>query len=268
LGLPKLPGFQRWLAQRTVPVASQLRKICVGWPNSRRTRLEFRADYVQVWALSSSKRTGEMNKQVWTMATLAIAVSVMSCSSSKKSPSPDAGGQTDAGPIKKPDAGKPDAGKQDSGAMMTATAMPVPCGTNMCQPPPSLAALAGGAAPGGAAGGLGALGGLLPMVAACCLDTTMGSCGTMSAGGACMPPPKLDSRCPGVFGMMNGCCTASNQCGLDASMFAMGCVDLATVSAGPLGTILMPASPRACDAMSGGGEDGGAGTGTGNDGGN
>jgi hypothetical protein len=202
----------------------------------------------------------EMKKQLWTAAALLAAVSVTGCSDSKKqSPSPDASAR-DAGPTK--DAGKPDAGKIDSGSMMmTMTAMPVPCGSNMCQPPPSLAGAIPGGAPGGAAGGLG---GLLPMVSACCLDATMGTCGTMGAGGACMAPPTHDPRCPGVFGMMVGCCTASNQCGLDASMFGMGCVDLAAAAASALGTFLMAPSPRACDAMSGGGDDGG----TGNDAGN
>jgi hypothetical protein len=196
----------------------------------------------------------EMKKQLWTTAALLTAVSLTltSCSDSKKQGHTTDASLSDAGPVK--DAGKPDAGKIDSGTVMMMTAMPVPCGSSTCQPPPSLAALAGGAA--------GGLGGLLPMVAACCLDATMGTCGTMS-GGACMPPPKLDPRCPGVLGMMNGCCTATNQCGLDASMFAMGCVDLATAAAGPLGSFLMAPSPRACDATTSG-DDGGTGIDAGN----
>jgi hypothetical protein len=53
--------------------------------------------------------------------------------------------------------------------------------------------------------------------------------------------------------MMNGCCTAANQCGLDGALFGEGCVEnaaAASMLAGiPLigGLVTVPAA-RACDA--------------------
>lgn len=101
------------------------------------------------------------------------------------------------------------------GAGGTMAAMPVPCGTNTCQP-----------LGGGIAAMIPGLGAALPMP--CCLDAAMGTCGTMMAGGACMPPPVSDPRCPPLnFAGMQvaSCCTPSGVCGANASQLGFGCVD-------------------------------------------
>ncbi|MFI5307529.1 MAG: hypothetical protein ACHQ53_09265 [Polyangiales bacterium] len=217
-----------------------------------------------------------MDKQTLWMGTLLLVVASLGCGSSNK-PS----GMEDAGDSGLEDSGKPDSGKPDSGPSMTMTmtAMPVPCGSNMCQPPGGagggLLGMLGGL--GGAAGGMagGAAGGLgLPMAAACCLDETSGTCGiSAGAGMMCQKMAVPDSRCPGPDlgalgalvggGMaMSGCCTDSNQCGVDGAAFGNGCVEdgaaASMLSAIPLiGMLIMIPPPRACDA-SGGGNDAGS----------
>jgi hypothetical protein len=92
----------------------------------------------------------------------------------------------------------------------------------------------------------------------CCVDATAGTCGVQAMDGTCPPPPVSDPRCPGAtLGPITvaSCCTADNQCGFDASMLMMGCIDLASVASSQLGAILMPPAPRSCDGT---GDDGGA----------
>ncbi len=205
-----------------------------------------------------------MNKRTWGGALVALGLVCAGCSSSNHSAmdaGPDGGGGA-AGQ----DAGKPDASMAtDSGTTMTA--MPVPCGSNMCQPPAGLGALAGGL--GGAAGGLGGLGGALPMPVACCLDDSAGTCGLAPmAGATCEKPAVPDDRCPGpdlgalgalAGGMMAGCCTDDGMCGVDGATFGNGCVEnsaaASMIMAVPLiGSFIMIPPPRPCDAT---GEDGG-----------
>jgi hypothetical protein len=202
-----------------------------------------------------------MDKRMLWMGALLLVLAGWGCGSSNKPSEEDAG---DSG---LEDSGKPDAGKPDSGPTMTTTmtAMPVPCGTNMCQPPGAalggLAGMAGGL--GGAAGGLGGLlGGLGGGGAmACCVDESTGQCG-MSMGGACMPPPTPDPRCPSlsVFGMNIAGCCINGMCGTDASALGMGCAEnggaKAALAATGLGGFIMIPDAQACDA-SGAGHDAG-----------
>jgi hypothetical protein len=106
----------------------------------------------------------------------------------------------------------------------------VACGSTTCQTNPLLAGF----------------------VDACCADPTKGVCGMSSMGAACSAPAVSDPRCPGVdfMGafMLASCCTAAGQCGIDASMFGMGCIGLADASAMGGGGIGILPAPRACDA--------------------
>jgi hypothetical protein len=86
------------------------------------------------------------------------------------------------------------------------------------------------------------------------------------AGAACEAPAKPDTRCPGfslggigaaaggaaLGALAMGCCTPSNQCGLDGAIFGRGCVENGEVKtmlgAIPLiGTFLTTPPPMACD---------------------
>ena len=132
-------------------------------------------------------------------------------------------------------------------------AMPVPCGSNTCNPPPNPFAALLGNMPLPIA---------LPMPMACCADESKGTCGTAAtAGAACEIPATPDARCPGLSlgalggaaaGAANlaaGCCTPSGQCGLDGMIFGRGCVDNSEVGAmlGPLGGFLTVPAARPCD---------------------
>jgi hypothetical protein len=213
-----------------------------------------------------------MDKRTLWMGALLLAALSVGCGSSNK-PS-----QEDAGDSGLEDAGKPDAGKKPDASTTTPTmtAMPVPCGTNICMPPAGLGGLAGGLG-GMAGGGLGGLlgglgGGGGPMV--CCLDESKGQCG-MLTNGACMPPPTPDPRCPSlsVFGMMISGCCVNNMCGTDASMLGMGCSENGMAAAAlnglGLGTFIMIPPAQTCDhsgedagpMMSGGGSGGSGGSG-------
>lgn len=117
-----------------------------------------------------------------------------------------------------------------------ATAMPVACGSNMCNP----ISLGGFMLPGG----------LLPDP--CCVDAATGECGFSMAGGACMAPPPSDERCPAPSGSplpISTCCAANGMCG--ASLGGM-CFDTSNF-ASFLGT-----TPMVCDeSLAGGGDDAG-----------
>jgi hypothetical protein len=93
---------------------------------------------------------------------------------------------------------------------------------------------------------------LAGFVDACCADPTQGVCGMSSMGAACSAPAVSDPRCPGVdfMGafMLASCCAVGGQCGIDASMFGMGCIGLADASAMGGGGIGILPAPRACDA--------------------
>lgn len=81
----------------------------------------------------------------------------------------------------------------------------VPCGQKKCTPPPGVTA------------------------AVCCKDAFASTCG-VQVGTACNDtPPPSTSGCPKVNAgsfTLNGCCTSTNQCGLDQSMFGGTCLEL------------------------------------------
>jgi hypothetical protein len=104
----------------------------------------------------------------------------------------------------------------------------------------------------------------IPLPTVCCVDETMGICGSMMAGGACMEPPPSDPRCPTVTAPLPGltltsCCTSTGLCGLDASLLSMGCIDFATIAGGTFGAFLPVPAETVCDAslMDAGTEDAG-----------
>ena len=97
--------------------------------------------------------------------------------------------------------------------------------------------------------------GAMGFITACCADEATSTCGTSIMGNACAAEGESDPRCPSLdimgFLMLPSCCTADNQCGIDAAMFGMpGCVDLATAGeqaemmGGGMG-ITLP-EPQAC----------------------
>jgi hypothetical protein len=101
------------------------------------------------------------------------------------------------------------------------------------------------------------LGGL---IAACCADASTSTCGTVAPDGACSPPAQSDPRCPsvnfmGAF-MLASCCTADDQCGIDASMFGLGCMSLGQAGGSFGGAGILPAA-RACDSTDAGPADAG-----------
>jgi len=178
-------------------------------------------------------------------------------------------GDDDGGGSKpEPDSGMPLAGTGGSGGMGGSggtggtggsTATSVPCGSTTCSAPPDPTM------------GLGAMFGL-GAPKACCVDEAMGTCGVMNMMTAMCaeppPPPTPDPSCPGVaLGAMAmvGCCV-DGQCGVDGTVFGMGCVENASaaqqIMAIPLiGGFIMIPPPQACSAS---GDDGG----TDSDGGN
>ena len=95
------------------------------------------------------------------------------------------------------------------------TAMPVQCGSNLCQPGQPLV-------PG------------FPGAAACCVDATMGTCGTVGLTGACAAPIPSDPRCSSPIPGLSSCCI-NNDCGIDGTMFGMpGCVDTSMFASNPM----------------------------------
>lgn len=163
-------------------------------------------------------------------------------------------------------AGRASAGRGGSGGAAGSTAPTVACGTKRC------------AAPQNALAGLGIPGAPTPV--ACCADQATGQCGSkLSAADACEPPATSDVRCPGVNlgalgalaggaagDMMSGCCTESQQCGLDGALFGRGCVEngeaAGMLSAIPfVGGLIMVPAPKACaaplDEADGGADDAG-----------
>jgi len=127
------------------------------------------------------------------------------------------GGSSGAGPV----------------AGATATA-PVECGSATCQSPAAA----------------------MGFMTACCFDAASSTCGASFMGNACSVPPEPDPRCPSVdvgggFLMLASCCTADGRCGIDASQFNQGCVELAAAEAGAMmqgGAFMIDfPEPRACD---------------------
>jgi hypothetical protein len=89
----------------------------------------------------------------------------------------------------------------------------------------------------------------IPVPMPCCYDPFLGECGTSSNGGVCRAVSPPDPRCPQVASpvlALTSCCAANQMCGLDASMFGMGCVDFATLASQPIGSFLMLPSPTPC----------------------
>lgn len=103
----------------------------------------------------------------------------------------------------------------------------VPCGANVCVPPPS-------PLPGFA-------------VSACCVDAFAGICGTTSPLlTSCSPPTTADPRCPSAqttLGPYSGCCT-NNNCGLDLSSAGLGCIDTTNPM---ISRFLSGVTPMHCD---------------------
>lgn len=133
----------------------------------------------------------------------------------------------------------------------------VRCGNKQCAPPANPLALLG-----------------LPASLACCADSSKNVCGIHATeDAACEPLASADMRCPGVnlgalaafagdaaAGLMTGCCTAQNQCGLDGALFGRGCVENAEAETllGSIpfigGLVAVPAA-RACNGSSTGGDE-------------
>lgn len=145
-------------------------------------------------------------------------------------------------------------GSSGTAGSTTPPPMPVPCGSQTCNPPSNplsglLSSFGGGAVSG------------LPTPVACCLEESSGKCGVATmAGGTCEALAVADARCPGIAapggfgggGNMAGCCI-NNKCGQDGSLFGRGCVENSEakgmISAIPLvGGLLMLPPSRACDA--------------------
>ena len=107
-------------------------------------------------------------------------------------------------------------------------------------------------------------GGPMGFMSACCFDAATSTCGTSAMGGPCSVPAKPDPRCPsvdiggGVF-MLASCCTDMGQCGIDATQFGAGCVELAEAAAGAMmqggGFMISFPEPRACEEFDGGVDD-------------
>jgi len=85
----------------------------------------------------------------------------------------------------------------------------------------------------------------------CCADMATGTCGTMS-GTMCQAGPPPAPNCPNISVAVinvNGCCIDSTQmCGIDGSMFGMGCIDLSTAGGIPgASAFLGNLTPTRCD---------------------
>ncbi len=190
----------------------------------------------------------------------ALCAAALGCGDDAQEKEPDAGAAAGRG-----GGGGTSGGASGSTAIAgTPAPPPVPCGSTLCTPIPSpitglLGMFGGGAAVPG-----------LPMAVACCLDEAAGKCGTAAAEGAmCEAPAAPDARCPGfslgalgaaaggaasgLGALAQGCCTPSNMCGLDGSIFGRGCVEnneaRTMLGAIPIiGTLLTVPAARACDA--------------------
>lgn len=195
-----------------------------------------------------------MAKQAWCVAWLACVVALGSTALV------GCGGDDDGSGKPEPDSGMPDAstagtggtgGSGGTGGTGGSTATAVPCGDTTCTATDPFM-------------GLGAMFGL-PGPMACCVDEAASTCGMVnmmtSMCAVPPPPPTPDPSCPGVSAggmMMNGCCV-DGQCGVDGTVFGMGCVENASaaqqIMAIPLiGGFIMIPPPQACGA---GGDDGG-----------
>jgi hypothetical protein len=62
---------------------------------------------------------------------------------------------------------------------------------------------------------------------ACCIDATANRCGYL-VHGTCTPPAPAAPQCPttGVTAAAPCCVASSDVCGVDATPYGMGCVDL------------------------------------------
>jgi hypothetical protein len=98
----------------------------------------------------------------------------------------------------------------DTGSGGAAPAGSVPCGENNCTPPEGSTSQA------------------------CCKEHFTGACGVLVAGSCTDPPKPPPPGCPALPATMGlqitACCTMAGQCGVDLTMFGMGCVDLATAA--------------------------------------
>jgi hypothetical protein len=183
-----------------------------------------------------------MDKRMWCMA--AILISGMALVGCSKSKSTDSGtGGTSGG-----SSGSTTTNTAGNQAILgnggnNATVMNVMCDT-ACETSPKTCFRCAATDPNSGIGGLfmmgasGTSGGgsgtgagrgfMIPSLAAtCCADPATKTCGTMS-NGMCMAPPETAPKCPSPFGP--GCCIKDmNLCGLDASLFGMGCVELGTI---------------------------------------
>jgi len=175
----------------------------------------------------------------WLAIVLALGLSLSACGGDDddaNSTGGDGDGDTSVGDGDNNSSGDGDmnsTGTTDSGTG-DMQVMSVPCGSNTCMGI-DIGGLTGGLG-GGAAGGLGGLGGMLGglLPAPCCADEATSTCGTSNMGGACMPPPESDERCPElVTPIMNGasCCTDTGTCGLVDTLTGSGaCTPLADVA--------------------------------------
>jgi hypothetical protein len=67
---------------------------------------------------------------------------------------------------------------------------------------------------------------------ACCSDAAQNLCGSMLSG-TCNPPLPLAPKCMLAFTTSRPCCiTATNTCGVDASAYGKGCLDVSATMAG------------------------------------
>jgi len=194
-----------------------------------------------------------MKKNAWLIAVLALSAALGACGGDDDESAPtDAGGTGGDG--------------GDSGS--APVAMPITCGSTMCQPPENPLGAIAGMIPG--------IGGALPMGYACCLagDECGYAMSSGATGDACHEPAEADTRCPdiqlmapgggmgGAGGAMIpdimagfGCCV-NNQCGVDGAAFGNGCTEngeartmlsTAIPLIGPIIAMGIP-EPRACDA--------------------
>jgi hypothetical protein len=102
-------------------------------------------------------------------------------------------------------------GRGGSGGSRPAPIM-IACGTTSCTLPPTANPLEG-----------------YVLQQPCCADETMGICGWTppGGGGTCTPPPPVDADCPpSPIGQLGCCLTEIDRCGIDGSMYAVGCYNL------------------------------------------
>jgi hypothetical protein len=103
-------------------------------------------------------------------------------------------------------AGKPAANGGAPAAGMSGGSMT--CGTATCMPPQAIP-------------------GFMVTPMSCCLDAATSKCGFVVKG-TCTPPAPDAPKCPmTAFSQAKPCCVmASNICGIDATAFGMGCLDI------------------------------------------